>query len=157
MNLLSGESSPSNLILKRIPTENPWLTASRYLFNPTINWLALIDVMWYQRNSKTPYNMHSVNIYPLHLCEDSGIPWLIKHRKPSMRCNSMRCSSKNSKMHTLAGYHRLRHRNLLTSKTSNPNTQFSIVTPEIFKTYFSSILWKTKCDLILSQWTSSSS
>ena len=34
---LSGESSPSNLILKRMPTENPLLIASRYLFTPIMN------------------------------------------------------------------------------------------------------------------------
>jgi hypothetical protein len=39
--LLSGVSSPSNLILKRIPTENPFLTASRYLFSPMIYWFVL--------------------------------------------------------------------------------------------------------------------
>ena len=38
---LPGESSPSSRILKRIPTENLWLMASRYLFKPTINWIDL--------------------------------------------------------------------------------------------------------------------
>lgn len=39
--LLSGTSSPSKCILNLMPTEYRWLTASRYLFKPTINWLVL--------------------------------------------------------------------------------------------------------------------
>lgn len=39
--LLSGASSPSNLILNLMPTENLLLTASRYLFKPIMNWLVL--------------------------------------------------------------------------------------------------------------------
>lgn len=39
--LLSGESSPSNRILNRMPTVNPLFTASIYLFKPMMNWLVL--------------------------------------------------------------------------------------------------------------------
>lgn len=39
--LLSGVSSPSNLMLKRMPIENLWSTASRNFFTPTMNWLDL--------------------------------------------------------------------------------------------------------------------
>uniref|UniRef100_A0A7C8YEB2 Uncharacterized protein n=1 Tax=Opuntia streptacantha TaxID=393608 RepID=A0A7C8YEB2_OPUST len=41
VNLLSGVSSPSNLILNLMPTVNPLFKDSRYLLRPMINWLIL--------------------------------------------------------------------------------------------------------------------
>lgn len=118
--LLSGESSPSNRILNRMPTVNPLFTASIYLFKPMMNWLVLkkLQHTTYSKEKKTFCSLESSlkqSQDPPFFKQPGIIPWLVVNRKPGLGGNSMWCSCKHSKMHALAWNYWRWHGALLTS------------------------------------------
>ena len=95
--LLSGDSSPSNLILNRMPTENPFLTVSIYLFKPMINWLVLVISMEHQKANANIWNkLTTINTYRYRQREREIKPWLVVNEKKGSCGNCMGCSGKHS-------------------------------------------------------------